>query len=124
MLDPMRNKIDIKRNGRETLPSARSNLSEFLNPARMTPPPNPDDSIQVLEIVEPAPAPPQTFQQRASSPLKIVFITQIESPAEDVTVSACRRLANALTARGHRLLILERNVKPRQTPPGCGQTLF
>jgi len=63
-------------------------------------------------------------QERTDAPLKIVFIARIANQSHEKTASACRRLTTALSARGHRLLILEREQKRKHEPPICGQTVF
>jgi spore maturation protein CgeB len=70
-----------------------------------------------------AKAPPR---ERTATPLKMVFIVRVDSPTHETGSNACRQLTEALTARGHRLLILERNqkVKPKLGPPALGQTVF
>jgi spore maturation protein CgeB len=61
---------------------------------------------------------------RTSTPLKVVFITRVD-PSQGIGSSACRRLADALSARGHHLLVLEqREKKKKLEPPALGQTLF
>jgi spore maturation protein CgeB len=64
--------------------------------------------------------------ERTATPLKIVFIVRLDSTTYQTGATACRRLAEALTARGHRLLILERNqkIKTKLEPPAFGQTVF
>lgn len=63
--------------------------------------------------------------ERTDTPLKIVFITQIDS-SRPAASSVCRKLADALSARGHHLIILERNgkSKAKHQPPAPGQTQF
>jgi hypothetical protein len=63
--------------------------------------------------------------ERTDTPLKIVFITQIDR-SQPAASSVCRKLADALSARGHHLLILERNgkSKAKHEPPAPGQTQF
>jgi glycosyltransferase involved in cell wall biosynthesis len=60
--------------------------------------------------------------ERTDTPLKIVFITQIDS-SQPTASSVCRKLAEALSARGHHLLILERNGKSNAKHQP-GQTQF
>ena len=65
----------------------------------------------------------KVFCERTDTPLKIVFITQIDS-SQPAASSVCRKLAEALSARGHHLLILERNgkSKAKHQPSAPGQT--
>jgi spore maturation protein CgeB len=63
-------------------------------------------------------------QERTDTPLKIVFIARIAAQSHEKTASACRRLTAALSARGHRLLILDREQKRKYEPPICGRTVF
>jgi spore maturation protein CgeB len=63
--------------------------------------------------------------ERTTTPLKVVFITRVDS-SQEMGAIACRRLAGALSARGHHLLILEHKdkLKRKLEPPASGQTLF
>jgi spore maturation protein CgeB len=119
----MRNKIEIKHNGREQSSFIEPTSSEFLKPGRAIPA-SIVDAARTPGVAEPARFEPKAFQERTSNPLKIVFIARIEPQCSDKSVSACRRLAAALTGRGHRLLILERNGKRKHEPPLLAQTVF
>jgi spore maturation protein CgeB len=67
----------------------------------------------------------KSVSERTSTPLKIVFITRVDS-SQELGATACRRLAGALSARGHNLLILEPKDKSKRKlePPALGHTLF
>jgi len=70
--------------------------------------------------------PNKVLHERTGAPLKIVFIARLHTSSQEKAVGACRRLAEALSTRGHRLLILEchpHSVK-QDEPPGPGQIVF
>ena len=62
--------------------------------------------------------------ERTAPPLKMVLFAQPGSPSSHKDASAFVSLSKALSARGHRLLILEReqNSKKKKEPPPCGQS--
>jgi spore maturation protein CgeB len=63
--------------------------------------------------------------ERTDTPLKMVFITRVDS-SQETRSNPCRRLAEALSARGHDLLLLERKEKSKKRlkPPAFGQTVL
>jgi spore maturation protein CgeB len=54
----------------------------------------------------------------------MVFIASVNSSSQETGASACSRLTGALTARGHRLLILQRQQKLKHQPSAGPQTVF
>jgi spore maturation protein CgeB len=68
----------------------------------------------------------KVIPERTATPLKMVLVTRLDSSPHETASTAGHRLAQALVARGHRLLILEHSPRPKKKldPPLFGQTLF
>lgn len=71
-------------------------------------------------ILEPA------LRERTENPLKMVFLARVDRGGNDKHASACRGLIEALSSRGHRVLVLEGEAKERKStqPPRSAHTLF
>ena len=63
-------------------------------------------------------------QERTATPLKMVFIARISSSSHETGARASHRLSEALSARGHHLLILEAKSDKKLDPLVPGQTLL
>jgi len=98
----------------------------LLKDSRITPVRDGDDLIRAPIIKQAAGIEAKIVRERTSTPLKMVFIAQLDSSSQEPGASALRRLSKALIARGHRLLILEhkQQLKKKLEPPPFGQTLF
>jgi spore maturation protein CgeB len=85
-----------------------------------------DDLIRTPILKQGGGVAAKAVQERTATPLKMVLLARLDSSAEETGASACCRLAHALTARGHRLLILEHNERSKKKldPPLFGQTVF
>jgi spore maturation protein CgeB len=92
----------------------------------ITPVRDSDDPLQAPIIKPPAGIESKIVRERTGTPLKMVFIARLDSSSQETGPSPLGRLAEALIARGHRLLILEhkQQFKKKLEPPPLGQLLF
>src|SRR5256885_8915092 len=64
--------------------------------------------------------------ERTTPPLKMVLFVEPGCSSSEKEASGYLALIKALSGRGHRLLILERqeNSKKKKEPPQCGHSIF
>jgi spore maturation protein CgeB len=99
---------------------------DLLKDNRIAPVGGSDDLVRAPAIKPPAGIEAKIVPERTSTPLKMVFIVRLDSSSQEISASPVGRLAEALIARGHRLLILEhkQQFKKKLEPPPLGQLLF
>lgn len=119
----MRNRIDTNYDKREA--SFFRAAPRPLAKDNHTPLPRENDLLQTPSIKHTGGLVPKVVSDRTATPLKVVFITRVDS-SQEMGAIACRRLAGALFTRGHQLLILEfkQRSKNKNEPPALSQTLF
>jgi spore maturation protein CgeB len=120
----MRNRIEAKHDIAGEPSFARPTPRELLKADRIPSLGHSDAPVRTVVDQKAGGIKAKVIQERTATPLKIVFITRLDSTSEEIGASACRRLSKSLTARGHRLLMLERGQKPKHEPPTGGQTVF